>query len=166
MVSLSGGPKAVNGGLHHAALGCHTSGIWWHHWETMLLKSKLWATATEGSLLEWSLSPKKWWGRVPHTFTPTLQSAPSTSVTGSVARGISSDCFVLLSFWVRGKFLVQHRQSWFEELDTTSEEEISGGYVEGQQNKCHEYVSLQMGPSRHFKSKATISLSFLRKSFK
>lgn len=76
MVSLSGGPKAVNGGLHHAALGCHTSGIWWHHWETMLLKSKLWATATEGSLLEWSLSPKKWWGRVPHTFTPTQLSGP------------------------------------------------------------------------------------------
>ena len=35
------GPRAVNGGLHQAAPGCHTSGIQWHHWETMLLKSKL-----------------------------------------------------------------------------------------------------------------------------
>lgn len=35
--------------------------------------------------------------------------------------------------------------------------------MEGQQNKCHEYVSLQMGHSRHFKSKATISLSLFFK---
>lgn len=32
------GPTAVNGALHHAALRCHTSGIQWHHWETMLLQ--------------------------------------------------------------------------------------------------------------------------------
>ena len=67
--------------------GCHTSGIWWHHWETMLLKSKLGATTTEGSLLEGSLAPKMGGGRAPHTFTHhppyslglhPLQSAPSS----------------------------------------------------------------------------------------
>lgn len=173
MVSLSGGPKAVNGGLHHVALGCHTSGIQWHHWETMLLKSKLWTTTTEGSLLEGSPSPKEWRGRAPHALTPTqlpgpprpCSLLPPPSSLPGCRRGISSDCLVLLSFWIRGKFWGQQWRSRFGELETTSQE-TPGGYLEDPR-PAEQILFLPEGTLKELGSQGYIFFFFfLSQSFK
>lgn len=85
------GPRGSQRQPSPSCPGCHTSGIWWHHWETMLLKSKLGATTTEGSLLEGSLAPKM--GGVEHHThshtTPLLPGPPAPAVCSLLS---SSGC--------------------------------------------------------------------------